>query len=86
MLMKIRIGTCADVVIVIVYNCSFFPHLGFYRFMRSEHKQKYDQMCKTLTGEGCGFQPRDAVKKKRPATKVDNNSHGNVNVKSNSIC
>lgn len=37
----------------------------FYQFVRHKDKKEYDELCKNLTGIGCGYKPEDSVSKKR---------------------
>ncbi|KAK7488471.1 hypothetical protein BaRGS_00020256 [Batillaria attramentaria] len=39
----------------------------FYRFVRSQHKAEFDQLCVSLTGESCGYKPEDKLSSKRVA-------------------
>lgn len=36
---------------------------GFYQFVRPHHKQRFDERCRVLTGQGCGFRPDHALSK-----------------------
>ncbi|KAK7884484.1 hypothetical protein WMY93_027607 [Mugilogobius chulae] len=36
---------------------------GFYQFVRPHHKQKFDEQCRRLTGQGCGFKPDHSLSK-----------------------
>ncbi|XP_064420674.1 regulator of telomere elongation helicase 1 isoform X2 [Latimeria chalumnae] len=33
----------------------------FYYFIRPQHKKRYDEACRALTGEGCGYKPEDSL-------------------------
>nr|XP_054773043.1 regulator of telomere elongation helicase 1-like isoform X2 [Lytechinus pictus] len=37
----------------------------FYSFVRPCHKKRFDQLCKEITGEGCGYRPEDSIEKKK---------------------
>lgn len=39
--------------------------IEFYRFVRPKDKHEYDQLCRNITGTGCGYKPEHAVSKKR---------------------
>ncbi|KAK2149282.1 hypothetical protein LSH36_457g01025 [Paralvinella palmiformis] len=45
----------------------------FYRFVRPQHKQQFDETCKELIGESCGFKPEHALVKKRSVPKKSTN-------------
>uniref|UniRef100_H3A3B4 Regulator of telomere elongation helicase 1 n=1 Tax=Latimeria chalumnae TaxID=7897 RepID=H3A3B4_LATCH len=40
----------------------------FYYFIRPQHKKRYDEACRALTGEGCGYKPEDSLS--RAAKKI----------------
>ncbi|XP_069099378.1 regulator of telomere elongation helicase 1 isoform X1 [Pleurodeles waltl] len=35
----------------------------FYQFIRPHHKKQFDQACRELTGEGCGFKPEHSLQR-----------------------
>eukprot|EP00057_Strongylocentrotus_purpuratus_P005257 XP_003730541.2 PREDICTED: regulator of telomere elongation helicase 1 [Strongylocentrotus purpuratus] len=37
----------------------------FYSFVRPCHKKRFDELCKEITGEGCGYRPEDSIEKKK---------------------
>lgn len=47
-------------------DCACYPLFReFYRFVRHKDKREYDELCKNLTGVGCGYKPEDSITKKR---------------------
>ncbi|XP_035666303.1 regulator of telomere elongation helicase 1-like isoform X1 [Branchiostoma floridae] len=36
----------------------------FYKFVRPHHKKQFDQTCKDITGQGCGYKPEHSVSRK----------------------
>ncbi|KAM7412359.1 hypothetical protein PAMA_022037 [Pampus argenteus] len=36
---------------------------GFYQFVRPHHKKRFDEKCKELTGQGCGYKPDHSLSK-----------------------
>ncbi|RVE71231.1 hypothetical protein OJAV_G00072690 [Oryzias javanicus] len=36
---------------------------GFYQFVRPHHKQRFDERCEALTGQGCGYKPEHSLSK-----------------------
>lgn len=42
----------------------------FYMYVRPHHRQQFDELCRNLTGQGCGFKPEHAIAKKRVQTGV----------------
>ncbi|XP_074538180.1 regulator of telomere elongation helicase 1 [Halichoeres trimaculatus] len=36
---------------------------GFYQFVRPHHKQRFDEKCRELTGQGCGYKPDHSLAK-----------------------
>ena len=60
-----------------IQNASYSFITEFYRFVRPKDKCAYDQLCKNITGLGCGYKPEDSVSKKRlhsddPSTSIVN--------------
>ncbi|XP_070556036.1 LOW QUALITY PROTEIN: regulator of telomere elongation helicase 1-like [Ptychodera flava] len=38
---------------------------NFYKFVRPFHKKEFDQVCRNLTGMGCGYKPEDSLQRQR---------------------
>ena len=49
----------------IVHLSVNFVVVAFYTFVKVAHRERFDKVCKELTGEGCGFIPEHAYDKKR---------------------
>uniref|UniRef100_A0A671VTF0 Regulator of telomere elongation helicase 1 n=1 Tax=Sparus aurata TaxID=8175 RepID=A0A671VTF0_SPAAU len=44
---------------------------GLYQFVRAHHKQRFDEKCQELTGQGCGYKPDHSLTKdKKTALKL----------------
>ncbi|XP_046578791.1 LOW QUALITY PROTEIN: regulator of telomere elongation helicase 1-like [Haliotis rubra] len=37
----------------------------FYKYTRPQHKHEFDQLCVSITGQGCGYKPEHSVSSKR---------------------
>ncbi|XP_070444742.1 regulator of telomere elongation helicase 1 isoform X6 [Equus przewalskii] len=40
---------------------------GFYQFVRPHHKQRFEEVCIQLTGQGCGYQPEHSLPQRQGA-------------------
>uniref|UniRef100_A0A671VQE4 Regulator of telomere elongation helicase 1 n=1 Tax=Sparus aurata TaxID=8175 RepID=A0A671VQE4_SPAAU len=48
---------------------------GLYQFVRAHHKQRFDEKCQELTGQGCGYKPDHSLTKdKKTALKLHGGS------------
>uniref|UniRef100_A0A671VSG6 Regulator of telomere elongation helicase 1 n=1 Tax=Sparus aurata TaxID=8175 RepID=A0A671VSG6_SPAAU len=48
---------------------------GLYQFVRAHHKQRFDEKCQELTGQGCGYKPDHSLTKdKKTALKLHGDS------------
>ncbi|XP_072170315.1 regulator of telomere elongation helicase 1-like [Diadema setosum] len=48
----------------------------FYSFVRPSHKKKFDELCREVTGEGCGYKPEDSKEKKKTEIKTESHPGG----------
>ena len=48
-----------------MWNATVLNVLDFYKFVRPIHKCQFDEKCRELTGQGCGYNPRDEQRFKR---------------------
>ncbi|XP_051805609.1 regulator of telomere elongation helicase 1 isoform X2 [Acanthochromis polyacanthus] len=60
---------------------------GVYQFIRPHHKKRFDEKCKELTGQGCGYRPDHSLTKdERKAVMAKSERHPAVGVASSSTC
>ncbi|CAL8363813.1 unnamed protein product [Lota lota] len=53
----------AEAAVLLVDANTHVLFRGLYQFLRPHHKKLFDEKCRELTGQGCGYKPEDSLSK-----------------------